>query len=119
MNMLDDWQRVKAVFEQALAVDEPERSAFLAAACGSDALLRQRVDALLASHAASPSFLETSASAVLGLRCPSEDLGGKALGSYRLLTRIGSGPSSSRSRSVTPSINSVTMNGRPSRSPKS
>ena len=36
MNMLDDWQRVKAVFEQALAVDEPERSAFLAAACGSD-----------------------------------------------------------------------------------
>jgi hypothetical protein len=46
MKMLDDWQRVKAVFEQALAVDETERSAFLAAACGSDTLLRQRVDAL-------------------------------------------------------------------------
>ena len=57
MNMLDDWQRVKAIFEQAIALDEPDRSAFLAAACGADALLRQRVDALLASHAVSPSFL--------------------------------------------------------------
>ncbi len=91
MNMLDDWQRVKAVFEQALAVGEADRPAVLATACGSDPILRARVEALLASHAASQSFLETSASAVLGLRRPSEDLGGKALGSYRLLTRIGAG----------------------------
>jgi TolB-like protein/tetratricopeptide (TPR) repeat protein/tRNA A-37 threonylcarbamoyl transferase component Bud32 len=91
MNMLDDWQRVKSVFEQALAVDEAERSAFLAAACGSDALLRQRVDALLASHAASSSFLETSASAVLELPRPGADLSGQTLGTYRLLSRIGAG----------------------------
>ena len=91
MSMLDDWQRVKAVFEQALAVDETDRSAFLATACGSDALLRQRVDALLASHAASQSFLETSASAVLELRRPGADLGGQTLGTYRLLSRIGAG----------------------------
>jgi serine/threonine protein kinase/TolB-like protein/Flp pilus assembly protein TadD len=91
MNMLDDWQRVKAVFEQAIALDEPDRSAFLASACGSDALLRQRVDALLASHAVSPSFLETSASNLLQLRRPGEDLGGQSLGSYRLLSRIGAG----------------------------
>ncbi len=91
MNMLDDWQRVKAVFEQAIAVEDGDRSAFLAAACGSDALLRQRVDALLASHAASQSFLETDASAVLNLRCPAEDLGGHAVGTYRLLSRIGAG----------------------------
>ena len=62
--MLDDWPRVKALFEQALASDETERAAFLVAACGSDALLRQRVDALLASHAASPSFLETGGGSV-------------------------------------------------------
>jgi serine/threonine protein kinase/TolB-like protein/tetratricopeptide (TPR) repeat protein len=91
MNMLDDWQRVKAVFEQAIALAEPDRSSFLAAACGPDALLRQRVDALLASHADSPSFLETSASAVLDLRRPGDDLGGRSLGSYRLLSRIGAG----------------------------
>ena len=91
MTMLDDWQRVKAVFEQALAVDETERSAFLVAACGSDALLRQRVDALMASHAASPSFLETGASSVLGLRRPGADLSGQTVGTYRLLSRIGAG----------------------------
>jgi TolB-like protein/tRNA A-37 threonylcarbamoyl transferase component Bud32/predicted Zn-dependent protease len=91
MNMLDDWQRVKAIFEQALALDARDRSAFLAAACGSDALLRERVDALLASHAANPSFLETSASHLLQLRRPGEDLGGQSLGSYRLLSRIGAG----------------------------
>src|SRR5687767_9194197 len=91
MNMLDDWQRVKAVFEQALAVDETERSAFLVAACGSDALLRQRVDALLASHAASPSFLEAGASSVLELPRPGADLSGQTVGTYRLLSRIGAG----------------------------
>jgi serine/threonine protein kinase/Flp pilus assembly protein TadD len=89
--MLDDWQRVKAVFEQALAVDETGRSAFLVAACGSDALLRQRVDALLASHAASGSFLETSASSVLELPRSGADLSGQMLGTYRLLSRIGAG----------------------------
>jgi TolB-like protein/tetratricopeptide (TPR) repeat protein/tRNA A-37 threonylcarbamoyl transferase component Bud32 len=91
MNMLDDWQRVKTVFEQALAVDETDRSALLAAACGTDALLRKHVDELLASHAASQSFLETSASALLGLRGPGDDLGGQTLCTYRLLSRIGAG----------------------------
>jgi serine/threonine protein kinase/tetratricopeptide (TPR) repeat protein len=94
MTMLDDWQRVKAVFEQALAVDETERPAFLAAACGSDALLRERVDALLASHAASESFLEAGASSVLRLPHSGdvlEDLSGQRLGTYRLQSRIGGG----------------------------
>jgi pimeloyl-ACP methyl ester carboxylesterase len=91
MTMLDDWLRVKAVFEQALASDETERAAFLAAACGSDALLRQRVDALLASHAASPSFLETGAGSVLERRRADEDLSGQPLGTYRLESRIGAG----------------------------
>ena len=89
--MLDDWLRVKTVFEQALAVHETERSAFLAAACGSDAVLRERVDALLASHAASPSFLETGAGSVLEPRRADEDLSGQPLGTYRLESRIGAG----------------------------
>jgi serine/threonine protein kinase/surfactin synthase thioesterase subunit len=91
MNMLDDWPRVKAVFEQALAVDETGRSAFLTAVCGSDALLRRRIDALLASHAASPSFLPTGAGSVLELRRADEDLSGQPLGTYRLESRIGAG----------------------------
>jgi serine/threonine protein kinase/TolB-like protein/Flp pilus assembly protein TadD len=91
MNMLDDWQRVKGVFEQALAVGEAERSAFLAAACGSDALLRERVDALLTAHAASESFLEAGANSVLELRRGGEDLSGQTLDTYRLQSRIGTG----------------------------
>jgi serine/threonine protein kinase/pimeloyl-ACP methyl ester carboxylesterase len=91
MSMLDDWPRVKVVFEQALDVGETERSAFLVAACGSDDLLRERVDALLASHAASPSFLEASAGSVLELRRADEDLSGQPLGTYRLESRIGAG----------------------------
>ena len=89
--MLDDWQRVKAVFEQALAVDETERPAFLAAACGSDVLLRQRVDALLKSHASSQGFLETSAGSILELGRRSDDLSGQTLDTYRLQSRIGAG----------------------------
>ena len=44
--MLDDWPRVKAVFEQALAVGGGT-TGFSPEACGADAVLRQRVDALL------------------------------------------------------------------------
>jgi eukaryotic-like serine/threonine-protein kinase len=91
MTMLDDWPRVKSIFDQALAVDDTDRPTFLAAACGTDALLRQRVDALLASHAASQSFLETSASVLLDLRPPSEDMSGQTVGTYRLLSHIGAG----------------------------
>jgi serine/threonine-protein kinase len=91
MTMLDDWTRVKAVFEQALTLQETERSAFLSEACGSDALLRQRVEALLASHDASDSFLEQAADSVLGLAPPPDDPSGRTAGTYRLLSRIGAG----------------------------
>jgi hypothetical protein len=41
MEMLNDWPRVKAVFEQTLGVEERDRPAFLTAACGDDAQLRE------------------------------------------------------------------------------
>ena len=89
--MLDDWTRVKAVFEQAIALDGAERSAFLAAACGSDTTLRQRVDLLLVSHDAGKSFLEHTAGAVLAIDRRADDLSGQTLGTYRLLSRVGTG----------------------------
>src|SRR5689334_3538016 len=91
MTILDDWPRIKALLDEALAREGAERSAFLAGACGSDALLRQRVDALLASHEASDGFLETPAIAVLDIAHAAEDLTGQTVATYRLMRRIGAG----------------------------
>ena len=90
-DMLDDWPRVKAVFEQALTLEGTERSAFLSAACAADAVLRQHVDALLASHEFSQSFLEQPAISSLAVGGRGDDLTGQTLGTYRLLSRIGAG----------------------------
>jgi TolB-like protein/tRNA A-37 threonylcarbamoyl transferase component Bud32/Flp pilus assembly protein TadD len=88
-DMLRDWPRVKAVFEQAVSLDAAQRSAFLASACGSDEVLRRHVDALLASHDSSQSFLEQNAGMVLDLG--GTDLCGRTIGTYKLLARIGAG----------------------------
>src|SRR5207248_3030870 len=66
-------------------------SVYLAEACGSDMVLRQRVDALLSGHRASESFLETPAISMLALAHSADDLSGRTVGSYRLLCRIGAG----------------------------
>ena len=50
-----------AIFTRALDIECPsERAAFLEQACGSDAALRARVEALLQSHQAAGSFLQGS-----------------------------------------------------------
>ena len=90
-DMLGDWPRVRAVFERALALEGAERSAYLSTACGTDAVLRKQVDALLASHESSKSFLEHTAGSVLGLGGRADDLCGRTLGTYRLVSRIGGG----------------------------
>lgn len=47
----------KSLFLAALELPAAERSAHLERACGGDAALRHRVQALLAAHAAAGSFL--------------------------------------------------------------
>ncbi len=57
----------RQIFEAALDIADPvRREVFLSQACGADATLRARVDALLASHAAASQFLETPAVQQLG-----------------------------------------------------
>src|SRR5437660_214092 len=49
----------RTIFMEALEKDTPaRRSAYLEVACGGDAALRQRVEALLASHEQAGSFLD-------------------------------------------------------------
>src|SRR5262245_56372130 len=56
-----DPKRVETVFADALGKPAAERAAFLLSACGDDAFLRQRVEALLRAHAASDGFLDAPA----------------------------------------------------------
>ena len=89
MNTLDDWRRVKRVLEGALAGEGADRQAFLAEACGTDAALRARVDNLLAASDRVETFLETPAAVLLD---PGrEDLSGRSVDSYQLVSRLGAG----------------------------
>src|SRR6185503_823677 len=90
MNTLDDWPRVKRVLEGALACEDAERQAYLAEACGADAVLRARIDRLLSAGDRVETFLETSAVLLLGPPVR-EDLSGRVVDSYQLVSRLGAG----------------------------
>ena len=90
MNTLDDWPRVKRILEGALACEESEREAFLAGACGADAMLRARIDRLLGAGDRVQTFLETPAVLVLEPRV-CEDLSGRVVDSYQLVSRLAAG----------------------------
>jgi serine/threonine-protein kinase len=63
--MATDPRRVKEIFLQAAELpDEAGRGAYLDEACGGDAELRARVEALLRAHDPAGSFLVTPAAVV-------------------------------------------------------
>ncbi len=86
-NMQNDPQRrVETIFHAARTRDAgAERDAYLDGACGDDADLRARVDALLAAHDEASDFLE--APAVEG----AQEGPGSSIGVYKLLQEIGEG----------------------------
>jgi serine/threonine-protein kinase len=87
----DHWQRVKELFRAALEREPADRAAFLDEACGTgNSDVRREVEALLAAHQVSDSFLETPVVATL---TPSHSgLGeGQTLGPYRVLRTLGRG----------------------------
>lgn len=90
MNTLDDWPRVKRVLERALACEGSERQAYLAEACGADAELRARIDGLLGAGDRVETFLETPAALLLEPHVR-EDLSGRVVDSYQLVSRLGAG----------------------------
>ena len=56
--MKDDSNREIAIFTEALKLPPPEREAFLARSCGSNAALQRKVQALLKAHGKLGNFLE-------------------------------------------------------------
>jgi serine/threonine protein kinase/Tfp pilus assembly protein PilF len=83
----------QSIFIEALEKETPaERAAYLMQACGSDVLLRQRLERLLERHHQTDSFLDAPAA----LLTPSSadaalDSTGTLLGPYQLLKQIGEG----------------------------
>jgi eukaryotic-like serine/threonine-protein kinase len=83
-----------AVFTEALKLPAGERAAYLERACGDDAELRRKVDALLHAHDQIGSFLEYSPQGIpLPVR-PGAAAGekpGDRIGRFKLLQQIGEG----------------------------
>jgi serine/threonine protein kinase/Tfp pilus assembly protein PilF len=87
-------RKAQEIFGQWLELSEPAaRAGFLAGACGDDPLLRQRVEALLASHLEDdflerpPGDLESKVMAA----APATDNPGDQVGRYKLLEKLGEG----------------------------
>lgn len=90
--------QVEQIFSAALMASDPgTRRTLLEEACGSDAPLRSRVEALLDAHDSAGSFLEPLVidprETVLSIRSetPPAEAPGKTIGRYKLAERIGEG----------------------------
>jgi hypothetical protein len=86
--------REEALFAAALEKPTPaERAAYLDGACGNDHVLRARIEALLAAHAASGGVLDAPPDSLTstGGYLPLTEGPGTVIGRYKLLQQIGEG----------------------------
>jgi serine/threonine-protein kinase len=77
------WERLEAVFFEALALDPEDRGAFIERACAGDDILRAEVEAVLASHLAMAGSEPEEV--------PPDRRVGTRVGAYRLEALIGRG----------------------------
>jgi serine/threonine protein kinase len=96
--MSESNQREQHLFSEALLVPPGERARFLDEACGTDAALRGRIDALLRAHDAAGDFMDTPASpgaaeskSAGAAASPREEVSGLRIGRYKLQQKIGEG----------------------------
>jgi eukaryotic-like serine/threonine-protein kinase len=84
----------ETIFAAASELPAGERAAYLEKVCGSDAGLRERVEALLKSHDEATSFLEPAPSKpgkTIRLEFAPTEKAGDRIGRYKLLQQIGEG----------------------------
>src|SRR5262245_28700741 len=83
----------QAIFEVARKIDSrAARETYLQQICGDDAVIAQRVRALLKAYEESASFLEAPAvAAIATLEGPMRERPGTVIGPYKLLEQIGEG----------------------------
>src|SRR5262245_42984767 len=107
MNDASKSDREQTIFEQAMVLSIPgERKAFLRGACGNNAALRRRIEALLRAHEGAEDFLpdrlspderpsphrssDLRPSATVLVGTVTENTG-DTIGRYKLLQKIGEG----------------------------
>ncbi len=78
------WERLTAIFHDALAASPAEREALLDRACAGDPALRAEIERLLSAHQRAGGFIETSPLAEPSLE-------GRRFGAYRIVREIGRG----------------------------
>src|SRR6185436_10773398 len=86
------WQRIEALYQEALARSPADRPAFLASACADDGAMRRNVESLLAESESDDGFLATPPlpmSAVPGIVLTT--MAGTSLGGYQLRALLGAG----------------------------
>ena len=89
-------RRIEWICEAALARDPRDRSSFLAEACADDAALRADVEALLVYEPNASRFLAAplgavAASAMVDSRAPREELIGRRIGAFEVVSSLGAG----------------------------
>jgi len=85
------WDRVKNLVADALECEPADRAARLDVACGHDAALRARVEALLALEDQASAFLETAAELQLPPDTPDPPVPPVQVGRYRIIRRLAVG----------------------------
>ena len=86
-------ESLDTIFLNARAVPDPaEQAAYLAEACGADARLRERVEALLRDAGAADAFFgPVENKLIAAANAPMTEGSGTAIGRYKLLEKIGEG----------------------------
>jgi serine/threonine protein kinase len=100
----DRWQKIEALFHQALEQSLQNRAVFLAAACGNDSELRKEVESLLATHQQGGGVLADTASDLAAEWAKvnqqfsppqksyrTEQLKLQQFGPYQVITKLGKG----------------------------
>ena len=98
----DRWQQVERLYHAVLEREGNQRAAFLREACAGDNALRQEVESLLAQEAG---FLESPALEVAAQQLATDrgqDLIGRRIGCYQIVSLLGAGGMGEVYRARTP-----------------
>ncbi len=86
----DRWQKIGIIFEEALKLDEPERTEFLKSACDNDQEMIEEIITLIEADSNVPRLLKSKAADSINLLLH-KNYEGKIIGKYRIIKQIAEG----------------------------